>query len=288
MSMPAICRSFLSDVEIDALIREDVPYFDLTSWALDIDMQPGRIEFMARDPGVLCGTEEVRRLLEKLGVHTTFSLASGTFMQPAQSLLRAEGPAGALHMGWKVSLNILEYGSGIATRTRRLVELASSANPSCTVVSTRKGFPGTRNLATKAVLAGGASPHRLGLSETILVFEQHRAFLGDTQAIKNKLRAARQKAPEKKILVEVDSPAQAVELLDAGIDGVQFDKLSPPEIASSVQTLRALNPRLTIIAAGGVNESNAAAYAATGVDALATSSIFFGKPTDIKACIQEA
>jgi len=67
---------------------------------------------------------------------------------------------------------------------------------------------------------------------------------------------------------------------------VQFDKVQPAELRGWVTALKQEFPKLTLIAAGGVNESNAAAYAATGVNALATSSIYFGKPADIRAEMQ--
>ncbi len=75
-----------------------------------------------------------------------------------------------LHIAWKVCQNIIDNFSGIATKTRRIIDEVSSVNPDITVITTRKSMPGTRELSTKAVIAGGVFPHRLGLSETILGF----------------------------------------------------------------------------------------------------------------------
>ena len=76
-------------------------------------------------------------------------------------------------------MNILEYSSGIATRTKKMVDKAKLVNPHVAVLATRKSFPGTKELSIKSIIAGGAFPHRLGLSETILIFKQHVAFLGN-------------------------------------------------------------------------------------------------------------
>ena len=92
--------------------------------------------------------------------------------------LEGRGPAAGIHLAWKVSQTLVEYASGIATRTRRIVEAARAEAPDIAVACTRKNFPGTKEISVKAVLAGGAQMHRLGLSETLLVFPEHATFLG--------------------------------------------------------------------------------------------------------------
>lgn len=201
--------SFVSDELVDRLIREDVPYIDLTTWLLEIGPKRGRLELFSREKAVVAGTEEACRVFSKLGADTRSFVPSGTAVVPGQSLLAAEGRADALHAGWKVSLNILEHASGIATRTQKLVELAHQSNPRCAVVATRKGFPGTRELSIKAVLAGGGLPHRLGLSESVLVFRQHRNFLKAPGELPSRIAELRTRAPEKKLFVEVDSQEEA-------------------------------------------------------------------------------
>lgn len=281
MSLPL--STFIDDAFLDRLIKEDVPCLDLTSWVLGIGPVPARIEFYSRDQAVLAATEEAQRILARLGATTCQIQASGSTVAPGQLFLAAEGPADALHMAWKVCLNLLEHASGIATRTRRLVDLVQTANPHATVVTTRKGPPGLRDISIKAVLAGGGFPHRLGLSETILIFDQHLRFLGDPACLAGRIQELKTKACEKKIVVEVDSLPQALALARAGVDGLQFDKLSVADTRRWVQQLRAAsNAPLTLVSAGGLTEANAAEYAATGVDAIATSSVYFGKPADFR------
>ena len=167
----------LSDASLDALLADDAPYGDLTTQALGIGQRPGRIAFAARGDMVLCCAEEAERKLTLSGARPVRRRASGDRLAAGEVFLEAEGPAAALLRAWKVSQTLVEYASGIATATRRIVDAARIVRPDIAVACTRKNFPGTKAVAVKAVLAGGAQMHRLGLSETLLVFPEHRAFL---------------------------------------------------------------------------------------------------------------
>lgn len=276
---------YLSDATIDSLIKEDIPYLDLTTDILGIGQEKGKISFTVRENAILAGTEEVRRIFEKLHLETIRNLPTGTQVEKGETFLEAEGEAGNLHIAWKISLNILEYCCGIATRTRRLVEKARKINPGLSIVTTRKIFPGTKELSIKAILAGGAYPHRLGLSETILIFEQHINFLGGMDNLSKMISQIRKRACEKKVIVEVTKLEDAQKLAITGVDGLQFDKVSPEELKLMTQAVRKINPAILLIGAGGINENNIEDYAATGIDAVATTAVYFGKPVDIGAKI---
>lgn len=275
----------LPDYEIERFLEEDLPYGDLTTHLLGIGREPGEIVFTTRHDTTLCCTEEAARLLEKCGCRVTMMISSGTTLSAGQEFLRAEGTAQALHAGWKVAVNLLEYGSGIATRTAGIVTAARRCNPDISVLTTRKTFPGTKKIAIKAICAGGALPHRLGLSETVLVFKQHTAFLGGLEPFLQQIEILRRAAVETKIIVEADSPEEALLIAGSGADLVQVDKLSPDRLKTLVQEIKRISPVVKVSAAGGINEQNAAEYAATGVDILVLSSVYFGKPADIKAII---
>lgn len=167
---------YIPDEAIDRMIGEDIPYLDLTTWALDIGGKRGKIEYFSREKAVLCGTEEVLRMLVKLGVAPEFSLPSGTVIEPQQVFLSGTGTAQSLQMAWKVTQNLLECCSGIATKTRRIVDKVKSVNPAVSVASTRKSFPGTKAMSVKAILCGGAAPHRLGLSRPCSSSRNMQAF----------------------------------------------------------------------------------------------------------------
>ena len=271
---------YVPDSFIDQLINDDVPSIDLTTHVLVIGGRPGRMEYFTREDAVLCGTEEAARVFGKLGCTVVDYLPTGSQLCAGQTFMTVEGSAEGLHMGWKCCLNVFEYYSALATKARKMVELVHAANPACEVLTTRKLMPGTKVLDTKALVAGGAFPHRLGLSETVLVFDHHLTFYGGLEAFLADLPQLRHKVCEKKLFVEC-SVADAPRLVEAGVDGVQLDKAPVDEISALVPQLRAINPRVAIVAAGGVNLSNAAAYAATGVDGLATTCLHFAKPLDM-------
>lgn len=277
----------ISDARIDQLIAEDVPYIDLTTQMLGISDKPARIEFFTREDATVCATEEAARVLQHLGVEVESLVPSGEQVAAGTILLVAVGPAGALHKAWKVCLNLLDHCSAVATKTHNLVSAAKSANPACEVLTTRKSMPGVKDLLTKAITAGGAFPHRLGLSETVLVFDNHTRLVGGFDAFLEALPSLRSKCIEKKLFVEADAD-QARALARAGVDGIQFDKIPADELAALVVELRAIDPHCTLIAAGGINAKNAAAYAATGVDGLATTAPFSAAPLDMSARILPA
>ncbi len=277
----------ISDARIDQLIAEDVPYIDLTTQMLGISDKPARIEFFTREDATVCATEEAARVLQHLGAEVESLVPSGEQVVAGTILLVAVGPAGALHKAWKVCLNLLDHCSAVATKTHNLVSAAKSANPACEVLTTRKSMPGVKDLLTKAVTAGGAFPHRLGLSETVLVFDNHTRLMGGFDAFLEALPSLRSKCIEKKLFVEADAD-QARALARAGVDGSQFDKIPADELAALVAELREIDPHCTLIAAGGINAKNAAAYAATGVDGLATTAPFSAAPLDMSARILPA
>ena len=270
----------IADARLESFIAEDLPYLDLTSEVLGVGTQPGEMEYYTREDCVVCCTEEAARIIERLGATVTRMLPSGTRIAAGESFLFCEGPASALHAAWKVCLNLFDHTSAVATNTARMVDAVKAVNPACEVLTTRKSMPGCKDILTKAVMAGGAWPHRLGLSETVLVFDHHITFLGGFDAFVARIPEFMAHCVEKKFFVEATA-AQARVLVEAGVDGVQFDKATPEELTALVPELKAINPRITLIAAGGVNASNAAAYAAASVDGLATTFPFNAKPLDM-------
>ncbi|WP_088188526.1 ModD protein [Desulfosporosinus sp. FKA] len=278
---------YISDETIEHWLREDVPYLDLTTQSLGIGALKGRIVFKAREFTVLSGVEEVLRIFAKLGITPVRSLPSGTIVNKGDVFIEAEGLASNLHMAWKVSLNILEYSSGIATRTKKMVDKIQAINPKTALLATRKSFPGTKELSIKAIIAGGALPHRLGLSETILVFKQHMVFLGDVNDLAQRVKEIKAQVCEKKLIVEVETIEDARLLAEAGVDGLQFDKIPASDLKAIVEQIRQINPQITLLGAGGINEGNIEEYARTGINGLVTTSVYFGKPSDIGVSMEK-
>lgn len=274
-----------SNARIDAFIEEDVPYIDLTCEVLGIHNQPGEMEYFTRESCVLAGADIARRIMRNFDCEALASSKDGQLVSAGQTFFTVRGAAADLHAAWKVCLNVFDHLSAVATKTRSMVDAVHTVNPECEVLTTRKSMPGAKDLLTCAVMAGGAFPHRLGLSETVLVFEQHLAFFGGFNRFVEEMPRIKARCVEKKLFVEADAK-RAITLARAsaggrGVDGIQLDKVPVSELAELVRRIREINPRITIIAAGGINPQNAGAYAACGVDGLATTAPFTAKPVDM-------
>lgn len=277
----------ISDARVDGFVAEDVPYVDLTCAVLGIGEEPGEMEYYTREDCVLAGAQVARRVAERLGCEVASCARDGERIAAGETFMVVRGRALDLHAAWKVCLNLFDHLSAVATKTRAMVDAAHEANPRCEVLTTRKSMPGAKDLLTSAIMAGSAFPHRLGLSETVLVFENHMEFMGGFDAFVEQLPNIKSKCIEKKLFVEANAEqARTLARVSAGgegVDGIQLDKVPVDELTSLVVELREIDPRLTLIAAGGINPENAAAYAATGVDGLATTAPFSAKPCDMSA-----
>lgn len=278
----------IPDDRLSAMLREDVPFGDLTTRGLAIGDRSGQAVFRTRSTVTACCTEEAERIMILAGCTAARRKASsGALVDEGGDLLIAEGDAAALHRGLKVAQTLMEIASGVATRARRILCAARQAKPNIAVACTRKHLPGAKDVMLKAIIAGGCVPHRLGLSDSVLVFSQHRAFLGRTppHLWVEQLRIAQ---PERKIEVEAETVDEAAQFAAAGVDAVQLDKLAPEQVAEAVRVIARLPKRPLIAVAGGVNESNAAEYAAAGADLLVTSAAYAAPPADVSVTVTPA
>ena len=277
----------LSDADIERLAEEDLRFGDLTTRALGIGGRPGRMTFTARQSLVLCGATEAARLLRRLGVTVSHAGRTGEFFAEGALLLEATGPADALHGGWKIAQTLMEWASGVATEASEIVRAARAVTPNIGVFCTRKSVPFTRQLSLKAILAGGAEVHRLSLSDTVMLFTEHRVFLENPADLKDAIARLRLRVPERSVMIEVTSEEEALAAAEAFADVIQLEKFDPAAARRVVNSIRKReNGRPVIAAAGGITVRNAAVFAATGVDALVTSSPFQARPLDIKVVIE--
>lgn len=280
-SLPAT----LTDAELLTLLASDAPFGDLTTASLGLSTQPGQVEFLARAPMTLAASEETARLFQLVGAQVSQCLPTGSQVPGGARLLTASGSAASLHRAWKVAQTLTEYASGIATAASAITDALRQAGLDTPVACTRKCFPGTKAIAVKAALAGGAVMHRLGLSETLLVFAEHRAFLSPDD-LPQALARLKRANPEKKLVAEVASVAQALALAAMGVDVMQLEKFTPEAVADCRRTLADSGwGKVCLAAAGGVNARNAVAYAQAGADVLVTSAPFFAPPADVKVLL---
>jgi nicotinate-nucleotide pyrophosphorylase (carboxylating) len=170
----------------------------------------------------------------------------------------------------RTALNFVCHLSGIATLTAQYVGAARAQNASVEILDTRKTTPGLRVLEKAAVRAGGGTNHRAGLSEAVLVKDNHLAGIGISDAV----RRARALWPGRFVEVECDGLEQVAEAAGAGADVVLLDNMDPSEVVEAVAVahLGATGPILTEVS-GGVTLATVGAYAAAGPDRISVGAL---------------
>ena len=276
----------IGDAFLEEALKEDAPYGDLTTDLLGIENEPGTIACWPKSDTVICGAQLAARLFEKVGLTVDLAAKDGDRLPAKTVFLKAGGRAGAIHAVYKTAQNIMEYCSGIATRTAEMRLAAQAVNPNCQIAVTRKHFPSAKVLSLYAAQTAGARVHRTGLSESVLVFDQHRTFCPDD--FLERLARMHELDPERKIAVEAGGLDEALEFARAGADIIQCEKMPAPEFAETAARIKEICPHVLVSAAGGIRADNAADYARAGADFLVTTWPYFGKPADIKMDIQGA
>jgi molybdenum transport protein len=266
----------LSDEDLARLLSDDVPCGDLTTATSGIGRQQARLTFRARGAMVVCAIEEAARLFTLSGATVDVKVQSGQAVAKGDLLLEAEGSAEVLHRAWKTAQVLVEWASGISTASAAVVRAASSVPVACT----RKNVPGTKALSVKAVRAGGAIMHRLGLSESLLLFDEHRLYLDEEPAAS--VARFRRSEPEKKLVVEVGAIDEAIVWAKAGAEVLQLEKFTPEMVVECRALLDLAGLRAVLAAAGGISAGNAAAYVRAGADLLVTSAPYTAPPADVQ------
>jgi molybdenum transport protein len=277
---------YFTDQEIDQLLMEDVQYFDMTTSLLRLENKPAKMQISTRESTVVCCTEEVMKIFNRTGIQTTLFTPSGEYLEKEVKFLEGEGLSGTLLAISRTVENILRYASGIATRTRLLVEKAQAINRGIMIATTRKTIPNTRKIAIKAVKAGGATIHRFGLSESILVYKNHYNFLGGPENLEKRIRDQKTQTGGKSITVEVETLEDAMKIAKSGIDVIQLDKFTVGDIKKFRKEINKLNPAIKLAAAGNITLKNVQDYATSGADILVTSWPYYGEPADMTVSIQ--
>jgi nicotinate-nucleotide pyrophosphorylase (carboxylating) len=246
-------------------IEEDAPSGDLTSAAIIPDITCNAV-IRAEQDGIIAGLEEASLLFSHFGVSVRHLVNDGDSVGENNSLLFLNGDAKKILLVERTALNIIGRMSGIATQTRKLADIVSAVNPSCRVAATRKTCPGLRILDKKAVKIGGGDPHRMNLSEGILIKDNHLALVSLPEA----MLAAKKVSAYKKIEVEVETPENALFAAKAGADIIMLDNMNPDQISRTIRILNSENLRdcVFIELSGGIEESSLSRYAALDVDMI--------------------
>ncbi|HEY3060648.1 MAG TPA: carboxylating nicotinate-nucleotide diphosphorylase [Chloroflexota bacterium] len=265
--------TFPRSAAVAAIVRlalaEDVGRGDLTTEATVDPDATATADLLQKAPGVLCGLPVVDEVFAQLDprVRVTRLAHEGSHSDEQRRVVaRLQGPAPAILTGERTALNFVQRLSGVATLSRRAAGLVLGTQ--ARVIDTRKTTPGMRVLEKYAVRLGGASNHRAGLDDGLLIKENHiRAAGGITRAVQ---AAQRRAAPGQVVEVEVTNLDELEEALAVGARLILLDNFAEAGLrAAVVQTAG----RARLEASGGITLDNLAAIAATGVDFISLGAL---------------
>ena len=259
-----------ADIErvVAAALAEDVGSGDATTLALVPEDARCRAELLLEEPGVVCGVPAVAAVFRALdpGVQVEPKLDEGTAVSDVPAVLAVvEGPARAILTGERVALNLFARLCGIASLTRRFVELTDGTRTA--VLDTRKTTPGLRALEKYAVRCGGGRNHRAGLYDGVLVKENHLRVAGGVAAALTALEGRVDGLP---VEVEAETLEQVREALESRAPRILLDNMSPEEVREAVEVTAG---RAELEASGGVSLATVRAYAETGVDFVSVGAL---------------
>lgn len=258
---------YLNEIIKNALM-EDLGRGDITTDSILNGDQWARGFFLAKQEGVIAGLPVVQRVFSMLDERISIvpEVREGDRVKKGQVIAGVEGPAAPILKGERTALNFLQRMSGIATRTRRCIDIVAGFN--VRIVDTRKTVPGLRILDKYAVLVGGGYNHRFNLSDGVLIKDNHIKAAGGISKAVSKVR---ERLPHTmKIEVEVETLEQLAEALKAGADIVLLDNMSLEKMKKAVQMAKG---KVLLEASGNVTEETLKDIAETGVDIISMGSL---------------
>ncbi len=253
-------------------LAEDIgPLGDLTS-ALVPEKADGRLSIVASQSGVvagrLCAEESFAAIDPALDVH--WHLDDGSAVEPGSVVAEICGRARSILTAERTALNFLCHLSGVASLTRRYVDAVRAVSADVAVLDTRKTLPGLRALQKAAVRAGGGRNHRAGLSDAVLVKDNHLGSVSIAEAV----ASARRWWPGRLVEVECDHLEQVAEACRARAGAVLLDNMSPEKAARCVELARAEGHGSVLVEVSGrVSLAEAPRYAAAGVDLISVGAL---------------
>jgi nicotinate-nucleotide pyrophosphorylase (carboxylating) len=255
-------------------LAEDVGAGDVTTSATVAADARARALITQKAPGTIFGLDAAEACFALLDpdVHFEHLVGEGSWRDQGGPVLSIEGTAGALLTGERTALNFLGRLSGIATLTARFVREVEGTGT--VVLDTRKTTPGLRPLEKAAVAVGGASNHRIGLFDAILIKENHIAAAG---GIAQAVAHAREMAPglAATLEVEVRSVEEIDQALAAGVPRLLLDNMSVDELRVAVAQV---GGRAKLEASGNVTLANIRERAQTGVDFISVGALTHSAP----------
>ena len=259
-------------------LEEDGADYDITTLSTVPEQQQAQASIITRQAGVIAGLTVAGETFRILDERIDFEMLvdDGETVQAGQTLARLRGPARSLLSAERVALNFLGHLSGIATITAHCVRAMKGTQTR--ILDTRKTTPGLRGLEKDAVLLGGGQNHRYGLSDGVLIKDNHiKAAGGIVQAVSAARRTAQHLL---KIEIECETLAEVRQALHAGADVILLDNMDLATMHEAVEIVRHEAPRVLLEASGniGTNLERLAAVAATGVDFISLGALTHSAP----------
>ncbi len=262
-----------SDELIRMALKEDISNEDITTNAVMPVYKRGEADLICKQSGVICGLDVFARTFAILDPATKieFFVKDGDEVSKGQKLAKLCGDIRVLLSGERTALNFLQRMSGIASYTRRVVNLLKGCKTK--LLDTRKTTPNMRIFEKYAVKVGGGVNHRYNLSDGILLKDNH---IGAAGGIRQAIEAARAYAPfVRKIEVEVENLNMCREAVEAGADIIMLDNMSPAEMKKAVELI---GGRAVTECSGNVTEENIPYIKATGVDYVSSGALTHSAP----------
>ena len=268
----------LDEAALTALVKsaldEDQAFNDVTTIATVPADRQSRARIVAREHGVIAGIPLAIAAFRALDPTVSFRVESedGTEVERKTTVLSVSGGARGILAAERVALNFLQRLSGIATYTRRYVDVVRGTPTA--ILDTRKTTPGWRALEKYAVRCGGGVNHRLDLASAVLIKDNHLAAVDGDVGLA--VRRARAHAPTgTPIQIECDSPAQVRAAISAGAESVLLDNMTIAQLRESVAIA---NGHAVTEASGGVKLSTVRGIAETGVDRISIGALTHSAP----------
>ena len=261
---------------IGLALAEDIGPGDVTAKYFTGSERRASAVIIAKEACCLAGIGTCAEVFSRVdrSLRVTILEKDGANLKPGDPVLRVEGLAASILTAERTSLNFLQRLSGVATMARKYVEAVRGTGAE--ILDTRKTTPGFRQLEKAAVAAAGATNHRIGLYDMVMVKDNHLAAgttLADLQSAIHRAKAANS---ELRIEIEADTVAQAKDFFQLeGVDVVLLDNMLPDSLREAV-ALRP--PHIRLEASGGITLDNIRAVAETGVDYISIGAITHSAP----------
>jgi nicotinate-nucleotide pyrophosphorylase (carboxylating) len=265
---------------LENALREDSATRDATTYACIDPAQRASATILAKEDCVLAGLGIVARIFDVFGaldgtvvshpeVTTHGEIFDGVRLHKGQQVAVVRHNARVILSCERVILNALQRMSGIATLTRRFVDLTTGTK--ARILDTRKTVPGMRVLDKYAVRCGGGMNHRLDLSDGVLIKNNHIALAGGiAPALERALRNRRGSSP---IEIEVRSLDELETALEAGAEAILLDNMLVKDVKKAVERCGKHTRRIPVECSGGISLENVRAYAETGVDYISVGAL---------------